>query len=105
MQAKELYKWTEETDIGEILHSVIVMDYEKRSLQDLIDNDDVLTNDKILKILGQFSEAMSFIYLKLKISHSDLKPANIMIDKDFNIKINPEMFYKLRNMDDLEINL
>ena len=34
------------------------------------------------------AEGMSFIYLKLDMSHSDLKPANILkIDDDYNIKI------------------
>ena len=40
-----------------------------------------------MKIFGQIVDAMSFIYQKLQISHSDLKPANILIDDDFNIKI------------------
>ena len=42
---------------------------------------------QILKILGQMADGMSFMYLFLGISHSDLKPANILIDDDFNIKI------------------
>jgi len=40
-----------------------------------------------LKIFGQISDGLSFIYLNLGISHRDLKPANILIDDDFNIKI------------------
>ena len=63
------------------------MNLEKRSLQDLKDNNIVLTNEIILKIFGQIADGMSFMYLNLGISHSDLKPANILIDDDFNIKI------------------
>ena len=34
------------------------------------------------------ADAMSFIYLELDISHSDLKPANILkINDDYDIKI------------------
>ena len=34
------------------------------------------------------ADGLSFIYLKLNMSHSDLKPANILkIDDDYNIKI------------------
>ena len=34
------------------------------------------------------ADGLSFIYSKLDMSHSDLKPANILkIDDDFNIKI------------------
>ena len=34
------------------------------------------------------AEGMSFIYLKLDMSHSHLKPPNILkIDDDYNIKI------------------
>ena len=40
-----------------------------------------------MKILGQIVDGMSFMYQNLGISHSDLKPANILIDDDFNIKI------------------
>ena len=40
-----------------------------------------------MKIFGQIVDGMSFMYLNLGISHSDLKPANILIDDDFNIKI------------------
>ena len=72
------------------------MKLEKSSLQYVIDNKDVLTNynkdvlknDLILKILRQIVDAMSFIYLKLKMSHNNLKLANILkIDDDYNIKI------------------
>ena len=66
---------------------MIVMKKEKRSLQDLIDSKEVLTNEIILKIFGQIADGMSFMYLNLGISHSDLKPANILIDDDLNIKI------------------
>ena len=34
------------------------------------------------------AEGMTYIYLKLDMSHSDLKPPNILkIDDDYNIKI------------------
>ena len=34
------------------------------------------------------ADGMSFIYLNLNMSHSDLKPSNILkIDDDYNIKI------------------
>ena len=35
----------------------------------------------------EIADRMSFMYLNLGISHSDLKPANILIDDDLNIKI------------------
>ena len=41
-----------------------------------------------MKILEQIADAMSFSYLKLKMSHSDLKPANILkINDEYDIKI------------------
>ena len=66
---------------------MIVMKKEKRSLQDLIDSKEVLTNDYIVDKFREIADGMSFMYLNLGISHSDLKPANILIDDDLNIKI------------------
>jgi len=41
-----------------------------------------------LKIFRQIIDAMSFGYVNLQISHSDIKPANILkINDDFYIKI------------------
>ena len=62
------------------------MNLEKSSLQYVIDDKIVLTNDKILKIFRQIIDAMSFGYTNLQISHSDIKPANILkINDDFYI--------------------
>ena len=40
-----------------------------------------------MKIFGQISDGLNFMYLNLGISHSNLKPANILIDDELNIKI------------------
>jgi len=45
MQVKGLYAWTDETDYQTIYHFAIVMSLEKGSLQDVIDNKIVLTDD------------------------------------------------------------
>jgi len=45
MQVKELYAWTEETDFETVYKFVIVMNLEKGSLQDVIDNKIALTDD------------------------------------------------------------
>ena len=45
MQVKELYTWTEETDYQTIYHFAIVMNLEKGSLQDVIDNKIALKDD------------------------------------------------------------
>ena len=45
MQVKESYAWTEETEYHTIYHFAIVMNLEKCSLQDVIDNTIVLTDD------------------------------------------------------------
>ena len=45
MQVKELYTWKEETKFQTIYHFAIVMNLEKGSLQDVIDNKIALTDD------------------------------------------------------------
>ena len=49
--------------------------------------DGSLTKEDLSKIIYQIAEGMKYIHFK-KVIHRDLKPTNILIEKDGTVKIN-----------------
>ena len=66
---------------------MIVMEYmECGSIADKLRDNKPLPDDSLLKYLTQILEGVSFLHRK-KIYHSDIKPANILLTAQDNIKI------------------
>lgn len=64
----------------------IQMEYcEGKTLREAIDNK-ILTNDQKWKLITQLLEAVRFIHSK-KLIHRDIKPGNIFLDANFNVKL------------------
>jgi serine/threonine-protein kinase len=65
----------------------IVMEYIKGcSLKYMLDTTGVLPEDKVLKYVHQIGNALSFVHEK-NIVHLDIKPSNILIDKNDNARL------------------
>ncbi len=65
----------------------IVMEYIKGdSLKYLLDKNGVLPENKIIKYTHQIGNALNFVHRK-NIVHLDIKPSNILIDKDDNARL------------------
>lgn len=60
---------------------------EGGDLQEIIDKQTPLTLDKIIEIAVKISDALNYGYKKMQLIHSDIKPANIMIDFNGNPRI------------------
>eukprot|EP00698_Gefionella_okellyi_P001959 TRINITY_DN11839_c0_g1_i1.p1 TRINITY_DN11839_c0_g1~~TRINITY_DN11839_c0_g1_i1.p1 ORF type:complete len:1322 (+),score=300.76 TRINITY_DN11839_c0_g1_i1:27-3968(+) len=59
---------------------------EQNSLQTILKNKEILTEDNAWRILRQTLEALAYIHEK-HIVHRDLKPANIFLDEALNVKL------------------
>jgi serine/threonine protein kinase len=76
----------------------IVMEYiEGHTLKTLIDREDLTLTDK-LSIISQVAEALDAIHA-VGICHRDVKPGNIMIDRDMNVKMTDFGIAKLPESD------
>ncbi|MDD4515075.1 serine/threonine-protein kinase [Massilibacteroides sp.] len=65
----------------------IVMEYITGcSLKYMLDKNGVLPENKVLKYIHQIGEALEFVHKK-SILHLDIKPSNILIDKDDNARL------------------
>lgn len=65
----------------------IVMEYISGcSLKYMLDNNGVLSENKTLKYTRQIGEALSFVHQN-SILHLDIKPSNILIDKNDNARL------------------
>lgn len=65
----------------------IVMEYIKGcSLKYMLDKEGVLAENKVLKYVHQVGNALDFVHDK-NIVHLDIKPGNILIDKDDNARL------------------
>lgn len=75
-------------------HHIIKLLHVDRSQRalflELAENGPLRTNlnpDLILKALAQISETLSYLHNQLKLVHSDIKITNILMDRNFDIKI------------------
>jgi len=65
----------------------IIMEYIKGcSLKYMLDKEGVLSENKVLKYTHQIGNALDFVHEK-NIVHLDIKPGNILIDKDDNARL------------------
>lgn len=65
----------------------IVMEYISGcSLKYMLDTNGVLSENKVLKYTHQIGEALQFVHTK-SILHLDIKPSNILIDKNDNARL------------------
>ena len=65
----------------------IIMEYIKGcSLKYMLDKEGVLHENKVLKYIHQIGNALDFVHDK-NIVHLDIKPGNILIDKDDNARL------------------
>jgi Serine/threonine protein kinase len=65
----------------------IVMEYIKGcSLKYMLDKEGVLSENKVLKYIHQIGNALNFVHEK-SIVHLDIKPGNILIDKEDNARL------------------
>lgn len=65
----------------------IVMEYIKGcSLKYMLDKEGVLSENKVLKYVHQIGNALDFVHEK-NIVHLDIKPSNILIDKEDNARL------------------
>ncbi|MDR1097937.1 MAG: protein kinase [Tannerella sp.] len=65
----------------------IVMEYiEGCSLKYMLDKEGVLTENKVLKYVHQIGNALDFAHEK-SVVHLDIKPSNILIDKEDNARL------------------
>jgi len=65
----------------------IVMEYIKGcSLKYMLDKEGVLSENKVLKYVHQVGNALDFVHNK-NIVHLDIKPGNILIDRDDNARL------------------
>lgn len=67
----------------------IVMDYiEGVSLEDLIKRNKIISEQKVLSIINNISDALIYLHSKNPpIIHRDIKPANIIITKEGSVKL------------------
>ncbi len=74
-----------ETDQGS--HGVVVLEKFNRDIKHLIEtHDSGLPQSDVYKILHQVCQGLSFLH-ENDIIHADIKPENLLIDDDFNVKI------------------
>lgn len=65
----------------------MVMEYaEGETLRDMIAQRGPIPEDKALQIFGRVADAMAYAHGK-GVIHRDIKSSNIMIDKDYNVKV------------------
>ncbi|MDR1161032.1 MAG: serine/threonine protein kinase [Tannerellaceae bacterium] len=65
----------------------IAMEYiEGHSLKDILEKEGVLPEGKALKYIHQIGQALQFVHEK-NILHLDIKPSNILIDKNDNARL------------------
>lgn len=65
----------------------IAMEYiDGFSLKYRMDQEGVLPEERLFKYIGQIGEALEFVHRK-NILHLDIKPSNILIDKDDNARL------------------
>ncbi|MDR2681360.1 MAG: serine/threonine protein kinase, partial [Tannerella sp.] len=65
----------------------IIMEYIKGcSLKYMLDKEGVLSENKLLRYVHQIGNALDFVHDK-NIVHLDIKPSNILIDKDDNARL------------------
>ncbi|MDR1200972.1 MAG: serine/threonine protein kinase [Tannerellaceae bacterium] len=65
----------------------IAMEYiEGHSLKDMLEKEGILPEGKVLKYIHQIGQALQFVHDK-NILHLDIKPSNILIDKNDNARL------------------
>ncbi|MDR3142225.1 MAG: serine/threonine protein kinase [Tannerellaceae bacterium] len=65
----------------------IAMEYiEGHSLKDILEKKGILPEEKVLKYIRQIGQALQFVHDK-NILHLDIKPSNILIDKNDNARL------------------
>jgi serine/threonine-protein kinase len=80
----------------------IAMEYiSGYSLKYLLERDGILAEDKVLKYTHQIGEALHFVHEK-NILHLDVKPSNILIDKNDNARLIDFGVSKRYDMEDKE---
>ena len=70
----------------------IAMEFcQKKDLQNYIndkkDKNEKISEDKIWKVAYQTLDALQYLHVEKKIVHQDIKPLNLMIDDNDNIKL------------------
>ena len=85
----------------------IVMEYmERGSLKDLLDKEPPLNMKMTLRMAIDIAQGMHYLHTRLpKIIHGDLKTANILVNKDYNLKISDFNFAKYAVMQNKSENL
>lgn len=52
---------------------------------------------KVLKFLVQIARAMGYLHIEKNVIHGDLKPSNLLLDKDYDIKVTDFGFARIFN--------
>ena len=65
-----------------------VMEYcQNKDLDILLRQLETFDNDLALQIIAELVNVIYYLHIDMEISHNDLKPSNILLDKDYHIKL------------------
>jgi len=65
-----------------------VLEYAKnKDLKNLLKIMNILPNNIAKQIIAELVNVLEYLHIKMNISHNDLKPGNIMLDKNFHVKL------------------
>ena len=56
-------------------------------LEHLLKKLHIIPNDIAKRIIAELVNVLEYLHIEMKISHNDLKPSNIMFDKNYHIKL------------------
>lgn len=73
-------------DVNELTYIFVVMDLSEFSLKNLMDSDQKIEEDHVVSIIYNILSALNFVH-SANIVHRDMKPANILMDDNCQVKI------------------